>query len=99
MGNWEWLVFAVGAFWGPHETIRRGFDRMYRQQREMNRVLTRIAEQFGYENENDPIQTDVWTVLQDGRKIEAIKLVRARQKCTLQEAKAYVDDLEAAKKL
>ena len=97
--TWEWMIFAVGAFWGLYETVRRGFDSIYRQQREMNRLLVRIAEQLGCEIENDPIQRDVWSLLQDGRKIEAIKLVRARQKCTLREAKAYVDDQESARKL
>src|SRR5579875_50116 len=93
VNTWVWLVIVVLAFWGLEETIRRGFESIARQQREMNRNLMRIAKQLGYEVENDPLQNEVLELVQLGRKIEAIKLVRSRLKLPLKEAKTYVDEI------
>lgn len=96
MNSWIWFMVVVLAFWGLQETIRRGFDSVARQQREMNRNLIRIAQQLGDEVENDPLHDEVWELIQAGRKIEAIKLVRSRLKLPLKEAKIYVDEIESA---
>lgn len=98
MKNWEWIILLVLVAWGLTDTIRRGFASIVREQKEMNRNLNRIAQQLGYEIQDDPLKREIWSLIQAGDKIEAIKLVRIRRGITLKEAKIYVDDVEAQTK-
>ena len=76
------------------ETIRRGIERVARQQREMNRMMIRLAKQMGYPVEDDDLLGEVRVLIQQGDKIKAIKLVRHRKGDGLKEAKEYVDAIQ-----
>jgi len=91
------LLVVVGMFLLT-DTIRRGFERLARQQKEMNQMMSRIAQQMGYQVEDDALLAEVRVLIQQGKKIKAIKLVRSRKGDGLKEAKEYVDEIENSMK-
>ena len=91
------LLVVVGMFLLT-DTIRRGFERLARQQKEMNQMMSRIAQQMGYQLEDDALLDEVRVLIQQGKKIKAIQLVRSRKGKGLKEAKEYVDDVENSTK-
>ena len=100
MTQWLGIYFilvVVGMFLLT-DTIRRGFERVVRQQKEMNRMMSRIAQQMGYSVEDDDLLDEVRVLIQQGEKIKAIKLVRSRKAEGLKEAKEYVDEIENSMK-
>lgn len=98
--NWYWvIIIAIFIIGGLSETIRRGFERVARRQREINKNLILIAKQLGCDFDNEPLRNDILQLLQEGQKIKAIKLVRTHLDFSLKEAKTYVDELDAARKL
>ena len=91
------IILVVGMFLLT-DTIRRGVERVVRQQKEMNRMISRIAQQMGYSVEDDDLLDEVRVLIQQGEKIKAIKLVRSRKAEGLKEAKEYVDEIENSMK-
>ena len=60
--------------------------------------MIRIAQQMGYQVEDDALLDEVRVLIQQGKKIKAIKLVRSRKGDGLKEAKEYVDEIENSMK-
>ena len=52
------ILLVVGMFLLT-DTIRRGFERLTRQQKEMNQMMSRIAQQMGYQVEDDALLDEV----------------------------------------
>jgi len=50
---------VIFGFYILIETIRRGFERVVSQQKEMNRMMIRIAQQMGYQVEDDALLDEV----------------------------------------
>ena len=91
------ILLVVGMFLLT-DTIRRGVERVVRQQKKMNQMMSRIAQQMGYQVEDDALLDEVRVLIQQGKKIKAIQLVRSRKGEGLKEAKEYVDDVENSTK-
>ena len=53
---------------------------------------------MGYQVEDDALLAEVRVLIQQGKKIKAIKLVRSRKAEGLKEAKEYVDEIENSMK-
>ena len=102
MNKWielSWILFIIFILIIIlTDTIRRGFERIARQQKETNRIMIHLAQQMGYSVEDDGLKDAVRELIQHGDKIKAIKLVRSRKGEGLKEAKEYVDEIENSMK-
>lgn len=87
------VIIAVVFLFSVLAAIVSVSNKVSSQLKAINCKLDRIARQIGCVEDQDTYIDEIKKLIEQGKKIEAIKFVHAKQGLPLKQAKDYVDNL------